>query len=307
MGALHERLRTLGYDVDPSHLDFDGSTLAVVEAFQRSRGLPLTGVVDATTWERLDEARWQLGDRLLFFSSHPQRGDDVAELQVRLAKLGFDPGRIDGIFGPLLYDALREFQRNRDLDASGALTKATLQELSRVRGAHEPSSLVTDARDLAGFTVTTGAVVISGVGPLYDELAAALTNRREVHLLADGPHEETAAFANHHDVALVLSVRPLDGVDGVHLHYWASYRSHSRRGELIASSLASRVARFADGPRVEVTGMALPILRETKMTTVHLEHGNLSQQGRHQLVTVTEGLVDEVIHRTETKYPSESQ
>ena len=32
------------------------------------------------------------------------RGDDVAELQVRLAQLGFNPGRIDGIFGPATAD-----------------------------------------------------------------------------------------------------------------------------------------------------------------------------------------------------------
>ena len=36
------------------------------------------------------------------------RGDDVAELQVLLSQLGFNPGRIDGIFGPTTGDALAE-------------------------------------------------------------------------------------------------------------------------------------------------------------------------------------------------------
>jgi len=46
------------------------------------------------------------------------RGDDVAELQVRLAQFGFNPGRIDGIFGVLTEEALNEFQRNCALEVS---------------------------------------------------------------------------------------------------------------------------------------------------------------------------------------------
>ena len=40
------------------------------------------------------------------------RGDDVAELQQDLGALGFDAGRVDGIFGPRTKDALEQFQRN---------------------------------------------------------------------------------------------------------------------------------------------------------------------------------------------------
>jgi hypothetical protein len=52
-------------------------------------------------------------------------------------------------------------------------------------------------------------------------------------------------------------------------------------------------------PRVEVTGMALPILRETKMTTVHVEHGDVSEAVLHQSITAFEGVVEQVIHRFE--------
>ena len=276
---------------------FDVETLAYVEAFQRSRGLPLTGVVDATTWERLDEARWQLGQRLLYLIRPHLRGDDVAELQVRLAQLGFNPGRIDGIFGPQTSVALSEFQRNCALDSSGTLTKATLQALQRVRASSTTRSLVTDARDLAGFDpLTGGAVLLCGEGPLVGALARNLGDEELVHVVIDQTQEESAHQANDHDVALVLSFQTLEHVEGIHLHYWASYRSHSHRGELLASSLASYLARVPDVPRVEVTGMALPILRETKMTTVHVEHGIISEQVLHQAVTAFEGVVEQVIH-----------
>jgi len=45
--------------------------------------------------------------------------------------------------------------------------------------------------------------------------------------------------------------------------------------------------------------MALPILRETRMPSVHLEHGNLSEQELHHAITALEGLVSQVIHKVD--------
>jgi N-acetylmuramoyl-L-alanine amidase len=293
LGALTLRPTDVANDV------FDVATVALVEAFQRSRGLPLTGVVDTTTWERLSEARWQLGARLLYLTRPYLRGDDVAELQVLLAQLGFNPGRIDGIFGPQLDSALSEFQRNCALDSSGALTKATLQELTRVRTIHASRSLVNDARDLAGFDpLSTGSIVLCGESPLLSGLARSIGDSPAIHVLTGSSHQESSDFANSHNVTLVLSFQSLAQVGGVHLHYWASYHSHSRRGELVASAFASALALLPEGPRVEVTGMALPILRETRMTTVHIEHGDLSEQVLHLVITALEGVVEQVIHRS---------
>ncbi len=268
-----------------------------MESFQRSRGLPLTGVVDELTYERLGEASWQLGQRLLYLTRPMLRGDDVAELQVLLAQLGFNPGRIDGIFATHTQAALLEFQRNCALDESATLTKETLLTLRRVRATNSVKSLVTDARDLAGIDpLMNGSVLLCGQGPLVEELARHFEGTESI-LVSIGTSQEAAAlFANTHDVALVLSFQTLNQVDGIHLHYWASYRSHSRRGEVLASSLAADFARQSGVPRVEVTGMALPILRETKMTTVHIEHGELSEQVFHESITAFEGVADQVIH-----------
>ncbi len=301
MRELNERLAALALSPTIAHDDtYDAQTVAYVQSFQRSRGLPLTGVVDATTWERLAEARWQLGHRLLYDTRPALRGDDVAELQVRLAQLGFNPGRIDGIFGPLTAGALSEFQRNCGLEANGTVTKETLQALQRVQATNATRSLVTDARDLAGFNPTgIGSVLLCGDGLLLRALAERFDANVLVHVLPNATQEVAAHAANTHDVALVLSFQTLEHVEGIHLHYWASYRSHSHHGELLTSSLASYLAHLPDVPRVEVTGMALPILRETKMTTIHTEHDNLSEQVLHQAVTAFEGVVDNVIHRSE--------
>jgi N-acetylmuramoyl-L-alanine amidase len=281
---------------------FDDETTALVESFQRSRGLPLTGVVDALTYERLGEASWQLGQRLLYLTRPMLRGDDVAELQVLLAQLGFNPGRIDGIFGSHTQGALGEFQRNCALNESATLTKETLLTLRRVRATNAVKSLVTDARDLAGIDpLTNGSVLLCGQGPLVEELARHFEDTESTLASIGTSPEEAAHFANVHDVALVLSFQTLNQIDGIHLHYWASYRSHSRRGEVLASALAAEFARQSGVPRVEVTGMALPILRETKMTTVHIEHGELSEQVFHESITAFEGVVDQVIHSSRNR------
>jgi N-acetylmuramoyl-L-alanine amidase len=296
---LNERLSALDLVATNDFADvYDAQTVALVESFQRTRGLPLTGIVDSITWERLGEASWQLGQRLLFATSPYQRGDDVAELQVLLAQLGFNPGRIDGIFGPMTDGALKEFQSNCALEPSGALTKGSLQELLRVRATNAGNSLVMDARDLAGFDPqTSGSVLLCGSGPLGTALAHYFVDSPLVLTDFERSSEDSAHHANMHDVALVLAFQPLEHIEGIHLHYWASYRSHSRRGELMASSLASSLAQLKDGIRVEVTGMALPILRETKMTTVSVEHGPLAEQAFHEIVTALRVVVYQVIHR----------
>ena len=241
-----------------------------------------------------------LGARLLFLSTPPLRGDDVADLQVRLAQLGFNPGRIDGIFGPLLDQALREFQENSGLAVSGTLTRATVHELERLGGSDE-RRLVTEARSLEDEGALASEVVVWGEGPLVTALIDELRRVCVVHAPLSSSAGEVAAFANERRVALVISLSTLDTISGIHLHYWAGYRTHSRRGEQLASTLAAYLTDSEHAPRVEVTGMALPILRETQMTTLHVESGDAPDQERHAIVTAIVACVDRVIHRSHEK------
>ena len=299
MRELHQRLADLGFYslVDPL-ATYASGTVAMVEAFQRSRGLPISGVVDETSWSRLVEAGWHLGQRLLYRSRVELRGDDVAELQVRLAQLGFNPGRIDGIFGAHTELAITDFQRNRGLTTDGTLTQTTFQELLRMTSKATARQLVTDARDRAGFDdALSGPLVLCGESPLALLVASAIGAAIEVLYLGEATCEDVAHFANEHSAAAVLSFQTIENLNGVHIHYWASYRSHSRRGEQLASALATSLSHADDLPRVEVTGMALPILRETKMTTLHIEHGPTSPDSRSELVNAVSQVVIKVFHR----------
>jgi peptidoglycan hydrolase-like protein with peptidoglycan-binding domain len=50
---LQVRLSALGFDTGPIDNDFGPKTKAALKAFQKSKGLPETGLVDLTTWKAL--------------------------------------------------------------------------------------------------------------------------------------------------------------------------------------------------------------------------------------------------------------
>jgi N-acetylmuramoyl-L-alanine amidase len=189
---------------------FDDVVDEAVRSFQQSRGLRVDGIVGPGTARALDEAARSLGDRLLYHSvSHPFVGDDVLELQSRLADMGFDVGRVDGIFGNRTEGALREFQRNRGLAADGACGPVTLRELTRLQRTvvggrpyelREDEQLRRRGPSLAGKTVVLdpghgGTDAGWEVGNLNErDLMHDLACQLEGRLLAVGVN----AFLTHH-------------------------------------------------------------------------------------------------------------
>lgn len=55
--------------------------------------------------------------------------EDVRQAQLELQQLGFNPGPIDGIMGPLTRGALRDFQQDRGLAVTGRLDTRTREAL----------------------------------------------------------------------------------------------------------------------------------------------------------------------------------
>ncbi|MEB3280627.1 MAG: peptidoglycan-binding protein [Lyngbya sp.] len=57
------------------------------------------------------------------------RGSQVTGLQQRLQVHGFDPGRIDSVFGPRTEQAVRAFQQARGIEVNGIVNRETWQHL----------------------------------------------------------------------------------------------------------------------------------------------------------------------------------
>ncbi|SPF56397.1 Spore cortex-lytic enzyme [Candidatus Desulfosporosinus infrequens] len=92
--------------------------LGVVLAIGLILSITLSGIAYAT-----------LGDRLLGRGS---TGQEVNELQSKLAQLGYGVGPIDGKFGPKTEAAIRDFQSDRGLRVDGLAGTQTTTELMRL-------------------------------------------------------------------------------------------------------------------------------------------------------------------------------
>lgn len=264
---------------------FGPSTRAAVESFQRRRGLRNDGIVGESTWERLVEAGRRLGDRVLSTTAPLLRGDDVAELQERLAALGFDPGRVDGIFGGATRAAVAGFQRDAGVLADGVVGPSTLAELRRLAVRHPRSTLVNEVKErtalrggpgsLRGFEVAIGHG--GGLDALTEASARALRGRgADVRVVRESDEGPIAAAANALTARCLVVARLAPGAPGATGLYFASERSESPAGRHLATTLAEAAGRALGVPDA-ARGMTLTVLRESRMPAVVLEVGSLER------------------------------
>ena len=66
--------------------------------------------------------------------------NNIRQVQEALRKKGFDPGPLDGIFGPRTEESVRSFQDRYGMKASGKLDNQTLYALGQAQLASQPGS-----------------------------------------------------------------------------------------------------------------------------------------------------------------------
>ncbi|MYG94843.1 MAG: peptidoglycan-binding protein [Acidimicrobiia bacterium] len=273
---LQQQLATAGFALNlTSHGHFDISTAVAVADFQASRGLSVDGICGPHTWTALQEAGWTLGDRNLMNTKPMLRGDDVAELQLRLGSLGFDAGRVDGIFGPNTASALQEFQLNSGLTANAICTKNTVISLKRISARVSPTTVavvrervklqrtphkLTNKHIMVVFSKTLAAVA----GELCSSLRRA---EAVVNEMCDLSELESADQANILKVDVCLDLRIADTKE-CRIAYFATEGFVSPGGQRLADILEQRLSATLGFEGTGVQGMRLPILRHTRMTAV---------------------------------------
>jgi N-acetylmuramoyl-L-alanine amidase len=254
-----------------------------VTAFQNQRGLRADGVCGAQTWAAIVEAGYRLGDRRLYQRKPMMRGDDVADLQRRLGALGFDAGKVDGIFGPDSASALSEFQRNAGLTVDGIFGPDELQVLERfgTRGEgqiaelRELAALRWSSRSLDNLRVVIGER--GGLDALSTNLGRSLRRAGADAVVLHHPDpSELAQQANAANAEVFLELASLGETPGCRCSYYRGYSTSSPAGQRLAELVLDRVTAALAVPGLGVDGMAIPVLRETRMPAVVCEAGPTS-------------------------------
>ena len=277
---LQRRLTFAGYPPAAAEIGvYCVSTQAAVSGFQTSRGLRPTGDCDEVTWAAVIEAGWRLGDRLLKLTSPNMRGDDVSVLQAELCRLGFDAGRVDGIFGTRTATALLEFQRNCGVPGDGVLGPESVRALARVgrqSGTGPGVSVLRDAERLRELPPIIDCRIVigqfGGLSSLTRSVARAVRSMGADVVLVDEPDAVAQAqaanrFRAHAYLGFEASFEPVSSV-----FYYRVPAFESTSGRALAERVADRTARFLDAAP-HVTGIRLPVLRETRMPAIACRWG----------------------------------
>ncbi len=254
---------------------FCAATEHAIRGFQQARGLHADGVCDEHTWTALVEASWKLGDRALLLTSPNLRGDDVADLQSRLARLGFDCGRVDGIFGPRTSRALVDFQSNCGVTGDGVCGAETIRVIVRVSGqsgsgpgvgaVREREQLRHGFESMANCRVVVGQ--FGGLSGLTRALTRELRQRGATVMPLDEPDAVAQAIAANHFAADVYLGFQSHTEPSAVAHYYQVPTFESVGGRELAE-LVTEQLQSVPALHPAVCGMRLPVLRETRMPAV---------------------------------------
>lgn len=318
ISELTELLLRVGY-LNSVKENYDEEVTAAVRALQQDRGLKVTGKCDLKTIEVLEEARWKLGDRTISLSSPMMRGDDVATLQNRLLQMGFDVGRVDGIFGLKSESALKEFQKSVGLLSDGICNQnavMALMRLIRTVAGGGATALREDAlRQRRGPALKDKVIVIDpswgGINPghsfgeIYEsEFTFDLAQRLSKRLVAldvavkitrdkdSSPSElERIEFANLIQPDLVISLHSdnykNERAEGVASFYYGSelHGIKSLIGERFANLAQREISARTGLLNCRTHAKGWDLLRLTKSPTVRIDIGYLSNPSDRKKIT----------------------
>jgi N-acetylmuramoyl-L-alanine amidase len=215
------------------------------------------------------------------------RGDDVSELQATLARIGFDAGRGDGIFGPATARALEDFQQNCGLYVDGISGPDTVQVLNVVARQSGSGPGITAVRELEVLTATARSLAemrivigqFGGLSSLSRQIVQALRHRSATVVATDEPDPYAQASAANRFGATVYVGFDSQIDTRSTVQFFAVPTFESVGGRALGRCIAVECQR--DEFIVEVEGMRLPVLRETRMPAVLMTFGEVQLAHDH--------------------------
>ncbi|MEY3257689.1 MAG: hypothetical protein RL443_698 [Actinomycetota bacterium] len=310
VGVIANTLNRLGFLDTPSDL-FDQKLEDAIKAFQQERGLTASGLINEITQRALDEARWRLGDRILLLGTQSlMRGDDVAALQERLIQMGFNCGKVDGVYGIKTEAAVKEFQKSVGIVVDGKCGPTTLISLMRlvktVQGG-APSALRESVKHSVRSPALANKVIVidpswggqfageSFHGVTESEVVFDLAQRLEGRLLALGVNvvltrssknspleKERIEIANSVNADLLIALKvdsyKNEKANGVATYYYGRDDKgvHSVVGERFANLIQREICARTDLLNCRTHAKSWDLLRLTVAPAVRIDLGYLS-------------------------------
>lgn len=307
---ISNTLLRLGFITTPSDI-FDEKLTQGIKAFQQERGLTATGVINEITARSLEEARFKLGDRVLSLNSASiMRGDDVSNLQDRLIQMGFNCGKVDGVYGVNTEGAVREFQKSVGILSDGRCGPATLISLMRlvktVSGG-APSALRESVKHSVRSPALANKVIVidpswggeftgeSANGVVESEIVFDLAQRLEGRLIALGVNVVLTRSANNSplekdrirvantvsaDLVIALKVDSYknEKANGVATYFYGRDDKGVRSvvGERFANLIQREICARTDLLNCHTHAKSWDLLRLTTAPTVRIDLGYLS-------------------------------
>ena len=307
---ISNTLLRLGFIATPSDI-FDDNLTQGINAFQQERGLTATGVINEITARSLEEARFKLGDRVLVFNAAAlMRGDDVSNLQDRLIQMGFNCGKVDGVYGVNTEGAVREFQKSVGILSDGRCGPATLISLMRlvktVSGG-APSALRESVKHSVRSPALANKVIVidpswggeftgeSANGVVESEIVFDLAQRLEGRLIALGVNVVLTRSANNSplekdrikvantvsaDLVIALKVDSYknEKANGVATYFYGRDDKGVRSvvGERFANLIQREICARTDLLNCHTHAKSWDLLRLTTAPTVRIDLGYLS-------------------------------
>jgi N-acetylmuramoyl-L-alanine amidase len=197
-----------------------------------------------------------------------------------LGALGFDAGRVDGIFGERTQRALIDFQRNAGLTTDAVCGPAAWESLDRlgshaddpepVAGVREREALRQSPRTLLGRRIVIGDT--GGLSALADAVRRVLTDRGALALTVAHPDGSAQAeHANGMEAHAYLGLVSTEGECAI--AYYGAHGFESPGGRCLAEALRRELGLVLPAGAPTISAMALPVLRETRMPAVVCELG----------------------------------
>ena len=276
--SLQIRLSNLGFlinKIEVTNKEFGADTQEKLKDFQKFRGLKTSGVLDEITKAVLLEAAFKLGNRQLYLQSPMLKGDDVFELQTQLGKLGFDVGRVDGIFGPPTVNALIDFQKNFGLIEDGIAGHETVRNLQNIKHRETSGTQISKIKEIENLRIQSTELksrhlVVGHFGnsaTLANATARMLRQKGAKVIDLNNPDEEIQAkTANGFEAEMYIGLH-IENESYCAVSYFKTKNSQSEGGFRLASHCSKAITKIMD-VKPSTNGMQLPILRATKMPAV---------------------------------------